>query len=170
MSYLSSSLRGIDYSLTVEPNADKVAQNTLLRLRSGPDPEFEARHYDPRVFIGLWANGYWERLGKMELPSGLSTQDYFVRHFGGAPYVPYNEERLARMARNNVPLESIRLTFIPEGMPWRGIIENVPQEAIDRVLPVAVAAETSVVSAGLGGSLPLLLAVAVGAFFLLRRK
>jgi len=162
MSYLSGVL-----SLTAEPIADKVAQNTLLRLRSGPDPDFEARHYDPRVFIDLWKNGYWERIGRLELPGGMSVQDYFVRHFGGAPYVPSLDAELARLAKNNVPLESFRLTSIPEGMPWQRNIADLPQEAIERVLPRT---ESSVVSAGLGGSLPLLLAVAVGAYFLLGRK
>jgi len=163
-----------------------VAKNTysFLKRLFGPKPlvwglkpeEFEDRHNNARWFRGLWYSGYWARDGAPEIPSGMTTQDYYVGRFNLGPMWGDSADILASFQKNGVPLSSLRLTYMPEGM---SIPSSVSPEALDRVLPLSVIQSSapaevspvvsSTVAAGLGDTLPLLLLVGVGMFLILRK-
>lgn len=127
------------------PVAASVAKNTLSFMKRlfGPKPlvwglkpkEFEARHENAKWFRGLWYSGYWARTGAPEIPSGMTTQDYYVRRFNLGPMWADSEEILAKFRKDRVPLESLRLTSIPAGM---FIPSTMNPETLKRVMPLSV--------------------------------
>lgn len=77
--------------------------------------EFEARHSDPHWFRALWSGGYWNESGAAEIPRGLSVQDYWVQRFKQFPWAP-RASNLSRLKSRGVPLSSLRLSSVPEGL------------------------------------------------------
>jgi len=187
--YTNARRPGLGLPVQAVPVAYAVAKNTfgwLTSLFGGhlvhglKKEEFDARHNDPTLFRALWYDGYWVREGAGEIPAGMSIQDYYVRRFGVHPFFAAAQSSVDRLARGGVSLETLRLTSIPEGMPWPADIDTIPRAVVERVLPRPVAAGSSVVpsavsagtsvTAGLGSTIPLLLLVGTGLFLVWRKR
>lgn len=181
-SYTTTRRSGLGVPVAAVPVAYEVAKNTFSwltkifgsKLVHGiKKEEFDARHDNPTLFRALWYDGYWVREGAGEIPAGMSLQDYYVRRFGVHPFFAAAQSSVDRLARGGVSLETLRLTAIPQGMPWPPDIDTLPRAVVERVLPRSAAAGTadtpSTVAAGLGGTLPLLLLVGVGVFLIWKR-
>lgn len=96
--------------------------------------EFEGRHENPTWFRALWYHGYWDREGAGEIPHGLSIQDYYVKRFRIVPFIPH-QSVYERLRRGGTSDSSLRLSSIPVDMRWPADVENIPLDAIQRVLP-----------------------------------
>jgi len=79
------------------------------------ESEFEARHSDPHWFRALWFHGYWNESGAAEIPRGLSVQDYWIQRFNQHPWTA-SAASLSRLKSRGVPLSSLRLSSVPEGL------------------------------------------------------
>lgn len=77
--------------------------------------EFEARHSSARQFRRLWSHGYFSQTGAAEIPRGLSLQDYWVQRFNQRPRLP-PAAHLRSLKSSGVPLSSLRLSSVPEGL------------------------------------------------------
>lgn len=160
---------GLGIAPAAIPVAASVAKNTLSFIKRlfGPKPlvwglkpeEFKDRHNVRKWFRGLWYSGYWVRDGASEIPSGMTTQDYYVGRFNRGPMWGDSEEILAKFRKDAVPLESLRLTSIPAGMV---IPSTISPQALERVLP------RSVTQAAAPGAAVMRAAPAVGVSELLR--
>lgn len=183
MRMYQSGLSGLGLPITAVPVAFEVAKNTfgwLTRIFGSKlvhglkKEEFDARHDNPTLFRALWYDGYWVREGAKEIPAGMSLQDYYVRRFGVHPFFAAARTSVDRLARGGVSLDTLRLTAIPQGMPWPPDIETLPKDVIERVLPrrgqPSSQAGVPAIAAGLGGSLPLLLLIGTGLFLVWRKR
>jgi len=132
----------LGFNPAVIPIAVSVLKNTLKFLGSLggklvwglKKEEFEQRHYNSKWFRSLWYDGYWDKDGAQELPSGMRAQDYYVRRFNICPFIPH-DETYDGFKKGNTTDVSLRLTSIPAGMPWPSDIASIPTAAINRVLP-----------------------------------
>jgi len=132
----------LGFNPAVIPIAVSVLKNTLKFLGSFggklvwglKKEEFEQRHNNSKWFRSLWYDGYWDKDGAQELPSGMRAQDYYVRRFNICPFIPH-DETYDGFKKGNTTDVSLRLTSIPAGMPWPSDIASIPTAAINRVLP-----------------------------------
>jgi len=134
----------LGFNPAVIPIASAIVKNTL-RFFGSPfggklvwglkKEEFEQRHNNSKWFRYLWYDGYWDKDGAQELPSGMRAQDYYVRRFNICPFIPH-DETYDGFKKGNTTDVSLRLTSIPAGMPWPSDIASIPTAAINRVLPI----------------------------------
>lgn len=158
----------------------KEPRNPIAEKYGLNNDQYDTRFQNDQNFRALWRRGYFQAEGKNELPSNMTTHDFYVRTFGrNATLDPLVRDAWTwnEILKTNPPA-SLALTaasglsqadldnFWANAGPLLGIDPNVPPAP-----PVATSPIATTTDIGAGGfAFPLILAAGLAAILLIGRR